>query len=397
MGPIVVALIIFAIFLLIPKLSPEPNGPNGPDAPDTPEDSLSAALERYRRIVRLADACDSHNKSFKNCWCRVHFDEDGKPNDPIALRKIAESIGISDEEALELLSEAINPSPELVNALKTDDSNRIVWTNEFYPATLVGKEKYLTEIKKELQELGEKHKTLLAYADCLATGSVYIPTKPKNVTFEAAKGQIIGGPGLAAAKAISAENYNSSHPGGMPSSSEMQASIELSTSIRMQAVRLEEKIKELRAKIVDIEARHIDMDNPEKYAKFTQCPIGFPSLTEEGNIQIAVFGAHKTNEEPTILGKPAIVDGSVIIKAWLNGEQVGQTVYCPGGFSGNLERAGFGERRRLLSFIIFDGISSLVDSPVIPVTRELKSEDLKSITFTVEPNIIWAIQKNPAA
>ena len=391
---VVVALIIFiAMLLLIPKSSPKPSGP---DAPDTPEDSLSAALKRYRRIVRLVDECHSYNESPKGRIRRLYFDEDGKPSDLIAFRNIAESIGISNEEALELLSEARNPSLELVNALKTVDSNRIDWINEFYPATLVGKEKYLTEIKEELRELGEKHETLLAYANCLATGSVYMPTKPKNVTFEAAKGQIIGGPGLAAAKAISAENYNSSHPGGMPSSSAMQASIELSVDIRMQASRLEKKIKELQAKIVDIEARHIDMDNPEKYAKFAQCCIDFPSLTEEGNIQALVFVADKTNEEPTILDKPAIVDGSVIIKAWLNGEQVGQTVYCPGGFNGNLEQAGFGKKRRLFSINFFDDISSLLNHLVIPVTRELKREDLKSITFTVDPKTIWAIQKDPA-
>ena len=163
----------------------------------------------------------------------------------------------------------------------------------------------------------------------------------------------------------------------------------------MEADRLETKIKELKARVADIEARLIDMDNPEKYAKFVQCEFGNPRLTREGNIEVVIYGASKTNEEAMILDEPAIVDGSAIVKAWLNGEQIGESIYCPDGFDGNLERAGFEKGRSLGVYSFY--LEFLLTALIIPVTRELKPEDLGSITFTLEPKTIWAIQKNPAA
>lgn len=391
---LVIIFIILGLFFCavssVGSSTPEPS-----PKPDTSEGSLDAEFERLQRAMRLVKECRSYNKSLKIWDSRPRINLYEERIDRIPLHDVAELMGVSAMEARELLSEARDPSPEIIDALKKLDSNRINWTNELYPSSLAGKEKYLTEIKKELRELEERHKTLLAYADSLATGSVYMPTSPKNVTLEAVKGQIIGGPGLAAAKAISAEKYNSDHPGGMPSSSAMQAAIELSVNKRMEADRLETKIKELKAKVADIEARLIDMDNSEKYAKFVQCDFGDPRLTREGNIEVNIYGASKTNEEAMILDEPAIVDGSAIVKAWLNGEQIGESIYCPDGFDGNLEKAGFGKGRSLDAFSF--NLELLLTALIIPVTRELKPEDLDSVTFTFEPKTIWAIQKNPAA
>lgn len=391
---LVIIFIILGLFFCavssVGSSTPEPS-----PKPDTSEGSLDAEFERLQRAMRLVKECRSYNKSLKSWDSRPRINLYEERIDRIPLHDVAELMGVSAMEARELLSEARDPSPEIIDALKKLDSNRINWTNELYPSSLAGKEKYLTEIKKELRELEERHKTLLAYADSLATGSVYMPTSPKNVTLEAVKGQIIGGPGLAAAKAISAEKYNSDHPGGMPSSSAMQAAIELSVNKRMEADRLETKIKELKAKVADIEARLIDMDNSEKYAKFVQCDFGEPRLTREGNIEVNIYGASKTNEEAMILDEPAIVDGSAIVKAWLNGEQIGESIYFPDGFDGNLEKAGFGKGRSLDAFSF--NLELLLTALIIPVTRELKPEDLDSVTFTFEPKTIWAIQKNPAA
>lgn len=367
---LVIIFIILGLFFCavssVGSSTPEPS-----PKPDTSEGSLDAEFERLQRAVRLVKECRSYNKSRRPRDPRIDLYEEHI--DRIPLHNVAELMGISTMEARELLSEARDPSLEIIDAVEALDSNRINWLNELYPPSLTGKEKYLTEIKKELRELEERHKTLLAYSDCLATGSVYIPTKPKNVTLEAVKGQIIGGPGLAAAKAISAEKYNSNHPGGMPSSSEMQVAIELSVSKRMEADRLETKIKELKARVADIEARLIDMDNPEKYAKFVQCEFGNPRLTREGNIEVVIYGASKTNEEAMILDEPAIVDGSAIVKAWLNGKQIGESIYCPDGFDGNLERAGFEKGRSLGVYPFISSSFSLPSSSLSPESSSLKT------------------------
>ena len=305
------------------------------DSPEpAPEISPDAMYERYKRAVILFEKCEDHG---------IELNEG--PIDQSAVWIVAESLGIaSREEALELLSEALNPSPETKAALKAHDSNEVDRHNELYPATLIGKDKYLTKIKEELRELEEKHKALLAFSDSLVTGSIYVPTKPKNVTLEAAKGQLIGGPGLAAAKAISAEKYNSSHPDGGPGSSAMQAAFDLGVSKRMEASKLEPRIKELRAQIADIEARLIDLDNQEKYTKFARCKINLDevTLTDGGNVLVWIYSPDEKGA--TILGEPAIVDGSLIISAYLNGEQIGQSVFCPErGFDGDLRKAGFGD------------------------------------------------------
>ena len=346
------------------------------DSPEpAPEISPDAMYERYKRAVILFEKCEDHG---------IELNEG--PIDQSAVWIVAESLGIaSREEALELLSEALNPSPETKAALKAHDSNEVDRHNELYPATLIGKDKYLTKIKEGLRELEEKHKALLAFSDSLVTGSIYVPTKPKNVTLEAAKGQLIGGPGLAAAKAISAEKYNSSHPDGGPGSSAMQAAFDLGVSKRMEASKLEPRIKELRAQIADIEARLIDLDNQEKYAKFARCKINLDevTLTDGGNVLVWIYSPDEKGA--TILGEPAIVDGSLIISAYLNGEQIGQSVFCPErGFDGDLRKAGFGGWWFL-------------GTDIILVSKELTKEDLDSITFTVEPNVIWAMQKDPAA
>lgn len=341
-------------------------------------------IKDYQSAMALISKCEEHGiKSAKT------------EADRSAIWVVAQSIGIaSKEEALSLYSEAKNPSNETQAILKEEDdrkrakqveadSDEAAHLNKLYPATLIGKDKYLTRIRKELQELEEKREALLAAADYIGSGRAFIPTKPKNVTLEAAKGQLVGGPGLAAAKAISAENYNSSHPDGMPSVSAMQSAAAWGVNKRREAAELEPRIKELRAQIADIEARLIDADNQGKYAKFAQCRVKTLSLTDGGNIKAWILPAPEATKDAMILDEPAIVDGSVTIKAWLSGEQIGQAVYCPGGFDGNLSQAGFEARRW--------------DPVIILVNKALTPDNLDSITITFEPKTIWAIQKNPAA
>lgn len=341
-------------------------------------------IKDYQSAMALISKCEEHG--IKSAESEA---------DRSAIWVVAQSIGIaSKENALSLYSEAKNPSSETQTILKEEDdrkraeqveadSDKAAHLNKLYPATLIGKDKYLTRIKKELQELEEKHKALLAVADYVGSGRAYIPAKPKNVTLEAAKGQLIGGPGLAAAKAISAENYNSSHSSGMPSASEMESATRWATYKRQDAAELEPRIEELKAQIADIEARLIDLDSQEKYTEFARCKVEAFDLTEGGSIDAWISPADGAIEGAAILDEPAIVDGSLIVKAWLNDEQIGQTVYCPDGFDGDLSHTGFGVQR--------------MDPVIILVSKELKPEDLESITFTVKPNIIWAIQKNPAA
>ena len=345
-------------------------------------------IEDYQSAIDLVSKCEEHGIMSAETEA-----------EQAAIWVVAQSVGIANkEEALSLYSEAKNPSLETQTVLrekanyekaerttiaKKEDSDQVNSLNELYPPTLIGKDKYLTRIKRELQELEEKHKALLAVADYVGSGRAYIPAKPKNVTLEAAKGQLIGGPGLAAAKAISAENYNSSHSSGMPSASEMESATRWATYKRQDAAELEPRIEELKAQIADIEARLIDLDSQEKYAEFAQCKVEAFDLTEGGNIDAWISPVDRAIEGAAILDEPAIVDGSLIVKAWLNDEQIGQTVYCPDGFDGDLSHAGFGVQR--------------MDPAIILVSKELKPEDLESITITFEPKTIWAIQKNPAA
>lgn len=350
----------------------------------TAEEQKSRIIKNHQRAMLLISKCEERG-----------IESAETEADQSAIWIIAQSIGItSRDEAMSLYSEAKDPSPETEAVLneeaerervkevaiaKEEDSNDVTRLNELYPVTLVGKDKYLTPIKKQLQELEEKHRALLAAADYMASGSAYLPTKPKNVTLEAAKGQLIGGPGLAAAKATAAENYNSSHPGGMPSAEFTREAIEWAVTKRNEARKLEPQIEALRAQVADIEARLIDLDNTDKYAGKVQLESDGFCVTFAGNIKLFV---ESSVEDAAILDEPAIIDGSFVVKAWMNGEQIGQAVYCPEGFDGNLKRAGFGNDRH--------------EPVVILTSKELKEGDEDSISITFKPLHVWAIQKNPA-
>ena len=348
------------------------------------KDQTNQIIENHQLAMTLVTKCEEHGIA-----------SDETEDDKSAIWVIAQSIGIANKDkAMSLYSEAKSPDPETEailneqavqksNDAKKRDSDYVAKLNELYPADQIGKDKYLTKVDKELQELEEKHKALLAVADYVGSGSVCARTKPKNTMLEAAKGQLIGGPGLAAARAASAETYNSNHPNGMPDASTMQAFTDWAADRRLEAIKLERKIKELRGRVDDVKARLIDMDNQKKYARFVRLSTKTPSLTAGGNIEVRVVPTAGETEDAMVIDEPAIVDGSVVIKAWLNEEQIGQAIYCPDGFDGNLSHAGFKVQRK-------DPVIILVDKP-------LASSDLSSITFTFEPETLWAIQKNPAA
>ena len=378
--PVIVIIIGVAILASLPSSSKQQKP--SPDSDEKPESKEAKILERFDLANKLLTKCNEHGIVSAET-----------PDDQSNIWIVGQSIGVgSKEEALSLFSEATNPSPEVKTALqrrreselaaaKKRDSDRIARNDELYPASLVGKDKYLTRIKKELPELKEQRETYFKASVHLANGDLFMSEKPKNVTFEAAKGQILGGPGLAAAKATAAENYNSTISGGKPEASE--GMLKWADDLNKKAYDLTGKIMELEGRIADIESRLIDIDNPEKYTKYVKCKVKALYITEGGNIDALVFTIKGADKGATILDMPARVDGSIVIHAWSGNEQIGELTYSPrDGFDGDLNEAGFG----------FPG----KDEVIIPANRELNTDDLDSITFSYEPKTVWAIQRDMA-
>ena len=98
-------------------------------------------------------------------------------------------------------------------------------------------------------------------------------------------------------------------------------------------------------------------------------------LTEGGNLRIWIKTAYI--KDPLILNKPAIIDGSIRIRAIAGNTPIGETVYCPDGFVYHYRNKGFGQTKAATRLI------------------ELSEErDYSSahIDFEIEPIHLWSIE-----
>ena len=115
---LVIIFIILGLFFCavssVGSSTPEPS-----PKPDTSEGSLDAEFERLQRAMRLVKECRSYNKSLKFWDSRPRINLYEERIDRIPLHDVAELMGVSAMEARELLSEARDPSPEIIDALKS--------------------------------------------------------------------------------------------------------------------------------------------------------------------------------------------------------------------------------------------------------------------------------------
>lgn len=349
------------------------------------------AVERYKCGKELVDRCEKEGIT-------LLATEDDKSN----LWIIANSMGVqSKEEALALYAEGMNPGEEVLARIKKekderradfdkDDREEVSQRLARTPPDLVGRDKYTKwafTLKARLDEgiagYEASEKVMSLYPSTYATPQ-------KSVTREAMKGQLVGGSGLAAAKAIEAQNFNARAAASNASLSASMAKHAFNDSLKADELKRERS--RIISYITNISKRLIDTDHTEKYISMLEWKVSKAEVTLGGNLELNIdFMVSKG--EPEIMGREAILDGIVDITARLKGKPIASTVYCPpyGPSMESIEndeldkiflcdkaRAGFNDRHvRYLGMI---------------TTTEITKADIPNITFEIVPRQLWAIE-----
>lgn len=359
------------------------------------------ALRRHEAALDLVKRCEEFGiVSLGN--------EDDKQN----LWIVAESMGIaSKEQAIELYQEGRNPSADTVAfieklqaekqaAERTEKSQRDFHFNEYRlkqsAPDIVGRERYLgwaeilrDRLQKEIESLDASSKVMATYP------SAY-PAPQKNITKEAMEGQLVGGAGLAAAKAMGARDFNARSAKTSADLAMGMAKLSLSYSKKAERDRdyLQETLKYLSA----IGKKLMDTEHTDKYAEMVHIGVVEPTVTDGGNLN---FGLEvSVDGTPEILGRKAFLDGTVDITARLGSHVLGNASWCPWDYPSrqniledDLSEVAF----RALSNKRYAGFNRITTSKntrdiyIFP-DISIAAEDLPSIDFEVKPRKIWAVE-----
>ena len=359
------------------------------------------ALRRHETALDLVKRCEEFGIASLGT-------EDDKQN----LWIVAESMGIaSKEQAIELYQEGRNPSADTVAFIeklqaekrateRAAKSQKDISWNECRlrqsSPDIVGRERYSGWAEILRDRLQKEIESLDASSKIMATYPSAYPTPQKSVTKEAVKGQLVGGAGLAAARAMEARDFNAR---SAKTSADLAAGMaKLSMSYSKKAERDRDYLQKTLKYLDAIGSKLIDTEHTEKYAEMVHINVVKPVVTDGGNLrfdlEVSVAGT------PEVLGRKALLDGTVDITARLGSHVLGSTSWCPWDYPSKqdaLEDDLSDVARFALTNERYAGFSRLSSHTltscvyIFPDTN-ITAEDLPSIDFVVKPRKIWAVE-----
>ena len=434
MEVILICLFILTIIVLLVPNNTEPRKTARAEAkqtgPEKTEPTTDEIIRRHKKALTLVRRCREEGIT------SLYSDDDASN-----LYIIAESMGIkSKEEAVKLYSEGKMPNAKTLEALRQSkaiermkchksDLKKVTDRLADYPPGLVGKEKY-TAWASELETYLEK--SVESYANSsalLSSNNAALPTPQKSLAREAMKGQLIGGPGVAVAKTLSAQDFNAR---SAATSKQLETDmVDLANKYASMAKDMEKALKITKTYLADIGNRYIDTEHSEKYSPMVKGHVSNVHTTFGGNLEFDV--SFEIDGEPEILGKEAFLDGTVDIIANLGNKTLGRTTYCPPLRAIDSFHTGpvFHESVNLPDYShlvgkdwesidpvrylkreldnghfisafevnnigrIYAGFTTKHTCPstvIIPTTVDVSKEDISNIEFEIVPRKVWAIQ-----
>lgn len=330
--------------------------------------SLKTTYDRYQRALDFYRKCSE-------------LGIDHLAGNENKIKMVAETkSSISPQDALALYREGAKPEEKVLAAVHSYlhfaeiDNDRKARPGE--SANLIGKDKYTHRAQAEIARLSKKRQGCDAMQKGIASGAfVMQPDKP-NTTAATLKGQIIGGPAMGAAYAAEARReYEEAQKTARDLQNSLNEFSDVLSSQNHEDILI---LSEWQRSIYPFEQLLIDVDETEKLFSKINIDVTSPEITEGGNLRICVKTSYKEN--PTILTKPAIIDGSVRIFAKYNGRVLGNVVYCPRGFN-------------QLNPALIMGFGSRGDNFRIIELEEGEEEPLISkIQFEIKPVHLWALE-----
>ena len=357
------------------------------------EAAVKALVARHNMAERLLKRCQEAGISSLDT-------EDDKSN----MWTIAESMGVkSKEEAVALYRESLNPSKETTEAVEKehaefrasmrkhehDDLKRSLAD---YPPNLIGRDKYTawalalrTRVQKEIGGYEASSKVMSTYPSAH-------PTPQVSVTKEAMKGQLAGGAGLAAAKAIEAQNLNARSSAA--SADIADGMLKLSFAYSRKAEELEWLLKRINRYLGSVNSKLIDTEHSDKYASMIEGHVSKAELTYGGNLKLDID--FNITDEPEILGKEAFLDGVIDITATLDGNTIGSRAYCRplSNCPGYRVSISKDPSEILLIGKVHTGLENNlhIQRVLMIVTANITDADIPNIVFEITPRTVWAVE-----
>lgn len=338
------------------------------DAERSRRQSLKITYDRYRRALDFYQKCSE-------------LGIDRLTGNESKIKMVAETEGsISPQDALALYREGEKPEEKVLAAVHSYlhfteiDNDRKSRPDE--SANLIGKDKYTHRAQVEIARLSKKTQDCDAVQKGMASGAfVMQPNKP-NTTAETLKGQVIGGPAMGVAYAAEARReYEEAQKSARDLQNSLNEFGDVLSSQNHEDILI---LSEWQRSIYPFIKLLVNVDETEKLFSKINIDVTSPEITEGGNLRVCVKTSYK--ETPTILTKPAILDGSVRIIAKYDDEVIGKVVYCPSGFN-------------QLNPALIMGFGSRGDNFRIIELEERKTEPLISkIQFEFQPVHLWALE-----
>lgn len=357
------------------------------------EAAVKALVARHNTAKELLKRCREAGISSLDT-------EDDKSN----VWTIAESMGVkSKEEAVALYKEGQNPSKEATEAVEKERAERRAsWRKDEhdelkrsladYPPNLIGRDKYTawalalrTRVQKEIGGYEASSKVMSTYPSAH-------PTPQVSVTKEAMKGQLVGGAGLAAAKAIKAQNLNAR---SSAASADIAAGMsKLSFAYSRKAEDLEWLLRKINGYLGSINSKLIDTEHSDKYASMIEGHVSKAELTSGGNLALDID--FNITDEPEILGKEAFLDGVIDITAKLDGNTIGSRTYCRPLY--NCPRYSASLNKDLNEIFLIGKVETGLENNLhirrilMIVTANITDADVPNIVFEITPRTVWAVE-----
>lgn len=321
---------------------------------------------------------------------RVIESEDEVP-DAAALRIVAKDLGVDPEQARRLFNLGKEEHKKVEKRRAREQKEKLLlesrereeadFSEQSRLAGITGREKYLAIIDKEIANLEQEAEQLASFISSppLSSTMVMDTKSTSGIGLAAVTGAVLG---PSAGMATALDHHRKEERAHRSAESARESVDKMDHQLRTKAVsrqrEVQEELPRLKRKQRKIQLRLVDDGDIEAKFLKIKAKILRKRITECGNVELKMMTS--VTEPVDLLGRQAVLDGSLEVLAKLDDKVVGNGFYvAPGYGETNLSRVGFGQKRSV--------------QVLLRCQEALSSDCLSSVRFVVRPLNIWSIER----
>ncbi len=362
--------------------------------------------EERARIKEKAqkEAAETAETIYKQCIQR-NITDISSAESQNALMIIASNCGIKDlsqaikaynngkmmneEEKAKILA-ANPPKPQISRFEAARNSDKMQYHSDLDIANITGKDKYLTKLSAEYEEISKEYHTLqnsIEACDRLCSSSYsssnYSYKKKNTVATAAVVGTILGpAAGVAAAQKARDDNIAAAEFADNEARQrerERKQFSDLSQEFTSRLKNVSNQYFKLQKIMEPFESRLVDELNTQ--TKFNDLAISEVYTKVNDNKNVIVIANISVNKKISLFGKSAIFDGSLLVTVRSNDGLITGVGYynAPGYNETDLSKVGFAQQESIEVLCIVDNYQNITEST--------------TFTATFEPYHLWYIEK----